>query len=102
MTTITAKNPDVFIAMTAGTSCTQAYVEAAQNGLNESAKYLMTTQPCKGSSFVGKAKVGGDGSASDGWWIAGGGNLDGNVSAEDDNPFFAWGRQLLADKGYGY
>ena len=35
MTTIASKNPEVFIAMTAGTSCTQAYTEAAQNGMKE-------------------------------------------------------------------
>ena len=102
MTTIASKDPEVFIAMTAGTSCTQAYTEAAQNGLKDSAKYLLTTQPCKGTSFVGKAKVGGDGSVSNGWWIAGGGNIDGNVSAEDDNPYFIWGRDLLAKAGYDY
>ena len=33
MTTLAAKNPDVFIAMTAGTACTQAIVEAAENRL---------------------------------------------------------------------
>src|SRR4051794_14360660 len=52
MTTIASKHPQVFIAMTAGTSCTQAITEAAQNGLKESAKYLITGQPCKGSSFM--------------------------------------------------
>jgi hypothetical protein len=102
MTTIAAKDPQVFIAMTAGTSCTQAYTEVAQNGLKESAKYLLTTQPCKGSSFVGKDKVGGDGSASDGWWIMGGGNIDGNAATQDTNPFFVWARDLLAAKGYDY
>ena len=102
MTTIASKNPEVFIAMTAGTSCTQAYTEAAQNGLKEKAQYLLTTQPCKGSSFVGKDKVGGDGSASNGWWIAGGGNIDGNASSEDNNPYFVWGRDLLAKAGYDY
>ncbi|MEZ5265296.1 MAG: hypothetical protein R2755_26755 [Acidimicrobiales bacterium] len=35
MTTLASKNPEVFIAMTAGTSCTQAVTEAAQNGLKE-------------------------------------------------------------------
>jgi branched-chain amino acid transport system substrate-binding protein len=102
MTTISSKNPEVFIAMTAGTSCTQAVTEAAQNGMKENVKYLFTGQPCKGSSFVGKDKVGGDGSASDGWWIAGGGNIDGNAPAQDSNPFVVWARDLLAQKGYNY
>jgi ABC-type branched-subunit amino acid transport system substrate-binding protein len=102
MTTVASKNPQVFIAMTAGTSCTQAVTEVAQNGMKEKAKYLFTGQPCKGSSFMGKDKVGGDGSASDGWWIAGGGNIDGNAPAQDNNPFVKWARDLLAAKGYNY
>ena len=40
MTTLASKNPDIFIAMTAGTSCTQSVVEAAQNGMKEKVKYL--------------------------------------------------------------
>ncbi len=102
MTTITARNPEVFIAMTAGTSCTQAYVEAAQNGLKGSALYLMTTQPCKGTSFVGKDKVGGDGSVSGDWWIAGGGNLDFNAAVNDNNVFIKWSREELKKAGYDY
>ena len=102
MTTLTSKNPEVFIAMVAGTSCTQSYVEAAQNGLKGSAKYLFTGQPCKGATFVGKEKVGGDGSASEGWWIAGGGNRDFNSASEDSNPFVAWSREQLTAAGYDY
>ena len=34
MTTLAAKNPDVFIAMLAGTPCTQIVTEAAQNGMH--------------------------------------------------------------------
>jgi hypothetical protein len=70
--------------------------------MKESVKYLMTGQPCKGASFVGKDKVGGDGSASNGWWIAGGGNIDGNAASEDGNPFVVWAREELAAKGYNY
>ncbi len=88
--------------MTAGTSCTQSYVEAAQNGLKGSAKYLFTGQTCKGSTFVGKDKVGGDGSVSDGWWIAGGGNRDFNAASEDANPFIKWSRDLLKAAGLDY
>ncbi len=102
MTTLTSKNPEVFIAMVAGTSCTQSYVEAAQNGLKGRAKYLFTGQPCKGTTFVGKEKVGGDGSASDGWWIAGGGNRDFNAATEDSNPFVVWSREQLKAAGYDY
>ena len=102
MTTLASKNPEVFIAMTAGTSCTQAVTEAAENGLKTSAKYLFTGQPCKGASFMGKDKVGGDGSAADGWWIAGGGNRDFNSAAEDNNAWIKFGRELLSAKGIDY
>ena len=33
------------------------------------AKYLFMPQTCAGASFIEKEKVGGDGSAGDGWWI---------------------------------
>ena len=42
MTTLASKDPDVFIAMMAGTPCTQAITEAAENGMKETAKYLFT------------------------------------------------------------
>ena len=64
MTTLAAKNPDMFILMSGGVQCTQAIQEAAQNGMKETAKYLFTSQNCKSSSYVGKAKVGGDGSSA--------------------------------------
>ena len=48
MTTIAAENPDVFITMLAGTQCTQIVVEAAQNGMKKSAKYLFQPQTCPG------------------------------------------------------
>ena len=69
MTTLASKSPDVFIAMTAGTSCTQAVTEAAQNGMKETVKYLFQPLTCSGVTFVSKEKVGGDGTASNGWWL---------------------------------
>jgi len=99
MTTLAAKNPDVFIAMTAGTSCTQVVQEAANNGLKDSAEMLFTGQPCKGLTFMGKDKVGDDGTASDGWWIAGGGNRDFNDKSEFDDPWIAFARDLLEKAG---
>ena len=57
---------------------------------------------CKAASFVGKDKVGGDGSVSNGWWIVGGGVKDFNSGANDGDPFIAWGRELLADAGVDY
>lgn len=78
MTTMASKNPDVFIAMTAGTSCTQSIVEAAQNGMLQKAKQLWMPSVCKGNNFLGKEKVGGDGSSSNGWLVMGGGVIDFN------------------------
>jgi branched-chain amino acid transport system substrate-binding protein len=100
MTTLASKKPDVFIAMTAGTSCTQAVTEAANDGLKASAKMLITGQPCKGLNFMGKDKVGGDGVAADGWWIAGGGNKDFNDKTLAGDPYVAWARDLLAKSGH--
>jgi branched-chain amino acid transport system substrate-binding protein len=102
MTTLGSKNPDVFIAMTAGTSCTQAITEAAENGMKDQVKYLFQPSTCKSASFVGKDKVGGDGSASNGWWIIGGGQKDFNADAYSADPFIKWGREQLAAKGYDY
>ena len=88
--------------MIAGTPCTQAITEAAQNGMKEQAKYLFQPSVCKGQRFVGKDKVGGDGSASNGWWIVGGGNKDFNVADQVDDPFVAWARDLLRRSGIDY
>jgi len=99
MTSLAAKKPQMFVAMMAGTPCTQAIVEAAENGMKESVKYLWMPSVCKPSSQVGKEKVGGDGSAANGWWIMGGGGLDFNSPAEDTNPAIIWGRDVLKGAG---
>ncbi len=99
MTSLAAKNPGMFVAMMAGTPCTQAIVEASENGMKENVKFLWMPSVCKPSSQVGKDKVGGDGSASNGWWIMGGGGRDFNSPAEDTNPAIVWGRQILSDNG---
>jgi hypothetical protein len=102
MTTLASHSPAVFIAGTSGAQCTQIIQEAAQNGLQAAAEYLFIAGVCKGASFVGKDKVGGDGSASNGWWTVGGGVLDFNSTAYDDDAFVSWGRELLAGAGYDY
>lgn len=99
MTSLASKNPQMFVAMTAGTSCTQAIVEASENGMKQNVKYLWMPSVCKPSSQVGKDKVGGDGSATNGWWIMGGGGRDFNSPGEDGNPFIVWGRDLLKQNG---
>jgi branched-chain amino acid transport system substrate-binding protein len=102
MTTIAAKKPDVFITMSGGAQCTQIITEAANNGLKDTAKALFTSSVCKASTNVSKAKVGGDGSASNGWLIVGGGFKDFNAAAYDNDPFAIYGRKLLADNGLDY
>ncbi|MEZ5406435.1 MAG: ABC transporter substrate-binding protein [Acidimicrobiales bacterium] len=99
MTTLAARNPDVFIAMTAGTSCTQAVIEAANNGLKNTATMLFQPSVCKSKSFVGKDAVGGDGSATNGWWIVGGGAKDFTDPALADDPFVAFALDLLEKGG---
>jgi branched-chain amino acid transport system substrate-binding protein len=99
MTTLASKNPAVFIAMTAGTSCTQAITEAAQNGLKEKAKYLFDPQTCKSNGFIGKDKVGGDGSASNGWYVVGGGTKTLESASYDNDPFAKYARDLMTAGG---
>lgn len=99
MTTLASKNPDFFIAMTAGTSCTQTVTEAAQNGMKETVKYLFQPLTCTGVSFVSKEKVGGDGSASDGWWIFNPGLKDIKDESLNDDPWIIFTKGLLSDRG---
>jgi ABC-type branched-subunit amino acid transport system substrate-binding protein len=101
MTTLAAKKPAMFIAETAGVSCTQTILEAAQNGLKGSAKYLMFPQTCK-TGFASKDKVGGDGSVSDGWWVVGGGLKPIGDPSMDTDPYAVEVRKELADGGIDY
>ncbi len=102
MTTLNSKDPDVFIAMTAGTSCTQAITEAAENGMKEALEAAFLPSVCKASSNLAKDKVGGDGSVSDGWRVIGGGVKDFNNSEFDDDPWVVWARQQLTAAGEDY
>ncbi|MGE3381287.1 MAG: hypothetical protein AB7I40_23655, partial [Nocardioides sp.] len=97
MTNLAAENPSIFVAMLAGTPCSQAIIEAAENGMKDSAKYLFMPSVCKPSSQVGRDVVG---DASDGWWIMGGGGRDINSPGEDANPFIIWARDVLKQAGY--
>ena len=99
MTTLAAKSPEVFLAETAGASCTQAVIEAAQNGLKEKAKYLFQPSVCKANSFVGKDKVGGDGKASDGWFVVGGGTKALEASSFDGDIWATNCRKRLEQAG---
>jgi ABC-type branched-subunit amino acid transport system substrate-binding protein len=99
MTTLAAENPDVWISMLAGTQCTQIVTEAAQNGLKNRAKYLFMPQTCPGSSYIGKAKLGGDGSAGDGWWILSPGIKDIQDPTWQTDPYVKWLRDAMKAKG---
>ncbi len=68
MTSLTAKNPEMFIQILAGTSCAQTFTEATQNGIKEKAKYRMTASVCRASTFTGDEAVGGN---KDACWIEG-------------------------------
>jgi len=96
MTNLAAQKPDMFIAMVAGTPCTQAFVEAAQNGLKDDADYLFTASVCKPSTNTSQEAAG---MAPDGWWIMGGGFRDINASEWDGNAYIEWGRQVIRDAG---
>ena len=99
MTTLASQNPDIFINMSVGTPCTQAIVEAAENGMKESVRYKFLPSPCAASSFVSAKAVGGDGSASHDWWIINGGAKDLNDPSQFDDPYVAWARQVLQEAG---
>jgi hypothetical protein len=99
MTTLTAEEPDVFIMMLAGTACAQTVVEAGQNGLKQSAKYLFVGQPCGNNATMGKDKVGGDGAAADGWWLVGGGARDMTDPSQAELPYVKFMTELLESKG---
>jgi hypothetical protein len=99
MTTLASKDPDVFIAMTAGTSCTQAIQEVAQNGMKESVQYLFQPSVCVTNTFVGYDKVG---DAVEGWWIVNGGQKDLISPAFDNDPYVLYERDELAKAGIDY
>ena len=99
MTTLAAGKPDVFIAMVAAQQCTQAVTVAANNGMKEAVKYKMQPATCSGSGYINKEKVGGDGKASEGWWLVNPGFKDFNDPAQFTDPFVAWARKLMQDNG---
>ena len=100
MTTLGAKKPDYFIDMVAGTFCTQAVVEAAQNGMHDAVKYLWQPNTCAGATQLSKEKVGGDGSTSSNWLIVNGGNKDIRDPAQQSDPAVVWAREMLTARGY--
>jgi branched-chain amino acid transport system substrate-binding protein len=99
MTTLAAESPHFWISMLAGAQCTQIVSEAAQNGMRNTAKYLFLPQGCASSSFVGKDKLGGDGSAADGWMVVSPGIKDIKDPAFNDDAYIVWLRDAMKAKG---
>jgi branched-chain amino acid transport system substrate-binding protein len=100
MTTLQSKKPQIFIAMVASSVCTQAVTAAAQNGMREEAKYLFQPNVCPGTTYVKKEAVGGNGEASDKWWIVNGGGKDINDPNQFGDPAVAWMRDQLTSHGF--
>ncbi|MEZ5263507.1 MAG: ABC transporter substrate-binding protein [Acidimicrobiales bacterium] len=99
MTTLKSKDPDVFIAMVFSSFCTQAVIEAAQNGMHDTADYLFQPSVCPGNTYVKADAVGGDGAASDGWWQVNAGGKDINDPSQATDPYIAWSREVLEEHG---
>jgi branched-chain amino acid transport system substrate-binding protein len=99
MTSLAAKDPDIFLSMLAGAQCTQEIIEAAENGMKEEATYVFQPQTCTGSAFINKNKLGGDGMAGDGWWMASPGMKDLEDPSLQDDPFIKWAREQYQAQG---
>ena len=67
--------------------------------MKEQAKYLIAGQGAAQLTIVGKAKMGGDGSASDGWWVLNPGVKDITDPLFADDPFVKWFVEQLRSKG---
>ncbi|MEZ5263604.1 MAG: ABC transporter substrate-binding protein [Acidimicrobiales bacterium] len=96
MTTLASKDPDAFIMMATGTPCSQAIIEAAENGMADTATQLWQPSVCKPLSLVGDAAVG---DASDGWLIVGGGQVDINDPTMADEPAIVFAKDVLQGAG---
>jgi branched-chain amino acid transport system substrate-binding protein len=99
MTNLGAKKPNVFITMTGAGHCPQIINYVAQNNLDASLKVKFMSSVCKSSAYVGKDKVGGDGSQSNGWLIVGGGQKDIVAGAAAGDGFSTWAVKFLSDNG---
>jgi len=97
MTTMAARNPDVFIGMSTGSTCTQFITEAAENGMKEQVTYKFMSSACKATTPITEDKLG---EAPDGWWSVGGGLKDATTEAYADDPFIAAALDFIAAAGY--
>jgi len=98
MAALTATNPEVFIAMTGGTTCVAAIQQATALGMNSSVPVRFLPSVCQASSFVSKAAVGSSG--AQGWMIVNGGLKDLNSSRYNTDPYVLRARNQLSAAGY--
>ena len=95
MTTLSAADPDVFIAMTGGNPCLLAAQEAGNSGLTETASALFMPSVCKdANAFMIPA-----GEAADDWLIVGGGVKTTTDPQYVDEPFIAFLNERLGAAG---
>jgi branched-chain amino acid transport system substrate-binding protein len=102
MAALARSDPDVLLVMAGGSACTEAVAEAARDGMKGRITYRFVSSACQSSGFEPASKVGGDGSAADGWWVVGSGVKDLQSSAYGKDPFIAWVRDVLAQDGLDY
>jgi hypothetical protein len=67
--------------------------------MQKNAKYLFQPQTCPGSTFINKAKVGGDGAAGQGWWIVNSGQKDAKDPTQQSDTYVTWLNNLLRANG---
>ncbi len=94
VTTITAAEPDVVMAMMAGNPCLLTIEDAARSGLKDSGAELFMPSVCVDPSFLVPA-----GEAADGWRIVGGGQKAGSDPQWADDPWVSFANQLTVDAG---
>jgi hypothetical protein len=56
-------------------------------------------QTCPGASFIGKEKLGGDGSAGDGWWLLSNGVKDTKDPNFANDSYVKWLKEAMGAKG---
>ena len=100
MTTLASTNPQFFFSFVGGAQCPTMMNEAAQNGIATSAKYKFLAGVCLIAGATKKETVGGDGSASDGWWIVNGSGVDIRDQNQQDDAFVEFARDTLEAHNY--
>lgn len=93
MGAIAAAEPDVFIAMTAGSPCLLAVKEADRLGLADITRFVPSICGDAATYLVPA------GAAADGWYLVGGGLKATNDPTHADDPYVGWVNAELAAQG---